>query len=66
MPKPKPKLVFYNTKERSKTLVDEDTSMHVEPRGNFTVAKNKLVYKASENPLSLTRFYKTNFICNFV
>ena len=60
-----PKLVFYNTKERSKTLVDEDTSMHVERRGNFTVAKNKLVYKASENPLSVTRFYKTNFICNF-
>ena len=33
--------------------------------GDFTVAKNKLVFKGSENPLSVSRFYKTNFICDF-
>ena len=60
-----PKLVFYNTKERLETVVDEKTSMYVERKGNFTRAKNKLVFKASENPLSATRFYKINFICNF-
>ena len=60
-----PKLVFFNTKERLETLVDEKTSMYVERVGNFTTAKNRLVFKASENPLSATRFYKTNFICNF-
>ena len=60
-----PKLVFYNTKERLETVVDEKTSMYVERKGNFTRAKNKLVFKSSENPLSATRFYKINFICNF-
>ena len=41
------------------------TSVDVERMGNFTVAKNKLVFKGSENPLSVSRFYKTNFICDF-
>ena len=60
-----PKIVFYNTKKRLKTLVDENASMYVKRLGNFTVAKNKLVFKGSENPLSVSRFYKTNFICDF-
>ena len=60
-----PEIVFYNTKERLESLVDEKTSMSVERLGNFTVAKNKLVFKGSENPLTLSRFYKTNFICDF-
>ena len=60
-----PKIVFYNTKERLKTLVDEEASMYVKRMGNFTVAKNKLVFKGSENSLSVSRFYKTNFICDF-
>ena len=60
-----PKIVFYNTKERLKTIVDVETSMGVERMGNFTVAKNKLVFKGIENPLSVSRFYKTNFICDF-
>ena len=38
----KPKVVFYNTKERLKTIVDGETSMEVERMGNFTTAKNKL------------------------
>ena len=60
-----PKVVFYNTKERLETLVDGKTSMDVERRGNFTVAKNKLVFRGSENPLLVSRFYKTKFICDF-
>ena len=60
-----PKIVFYNTKDRLKTIVDGETSMDVERMGNFKVAKNKLVFKGSENPLSVSRFYKTNFICEF-
>ena len=60
-----PKIVFYNTKERLKTLVDEEASMYVERLGNFSVAKNKLVFQGTENPLSVLRFYKTNFICDF-
>ena len=60
-----PEIVFYNTKERLESLVDEKTSMSVERLGNFTVAKNKVVFKGSENPLTLSRFYKTNFICDF-
>ena len=61
----KPKIVFYNTKDRLESIVDGKTSMDVERMGNFTVAKNKLVFKGSENPLSVSRFYKTNFICDF-
>ena len=60
-----PKIVFYNTKERLKTLVDEEASMYVQRMGNFTVAKNKLVFRGSENPLSVSRFYRTNFVCDF-
>ena len=60
-----PKIVFYNTKKRLKTIVDGETSMEVERMGNSTIAKNKLVFKGLENPLSVSRFYKTNFICNF-
>ena len=60
-----PKIVFYNTKDRLETMVDGKTSMDVERMGNFTVEKNKLVFKGSENPLSVSRFYKTNFICDF-
>ena len=46
-------------------MVDKKTSMYVDRMGNFTAAKNKLVFKGSENPLSVSRFYKTDFICNF-
>ena len=46
-------------------MVDGKTSMEVERMGNFTVAKNKLVFEGSENPLSVSRFYKTSFICDF-
>ena len=60
-----PKVIFYNTKERLETLVDGKTRMSVERIGNFTVEKNKLVFKGSENPLSVSRFYRTNFICDF-
>ena len=60
-----PKIVFYNTKERLETIVDAKTSMGVKRMGNFTVAKNKLVFKGLENPISVSRFYKTNFICDF-
>ena len=60
-----PKVVFYNTKERLESMVDGKTSMEVERMGNFTVAKNKLVFEGSENPLSVSRFYKTSFICDF-
>ena len=60
-----PKIVFYNTKKRLETKVDGKTSVDVERMGNFTVAKNKLVFKGSENPLSVSRFYETNFICDF-
>ena len=60
-----PKIVFYNTKERLETIVDAKTSMGVKRMGNFTIAKNKLVFKGLENPISVSRFYKTNFICDF-
>ena len=60
-----PKIVFYNTKERLETLVDEKSSMNVKRIGNFTALKNKLVFRGSENPLTVSRFYKTNFICDF-
>ena len=60
-----PKIIFYNTKERLKTLVDEEVNMFVTRFGNFTRAENKLIFRGAENPLSVVRFYKINFICDF-
>ena len=60
-----PNIVLYNTKDRLKSLVDEEAKMYVQRKGHFTVAKNKLVFQGSENPLSISRFYRTNFICDF-
>ena len=60
-----PQVVFYNTKERLETVVDGRTSTEEERLGNFTVAKNKLVFKGSENSLSVSLFYKLQFICDF-
>ena len=60
-----PTVVYYNTKDRVETLVDEKAKMYVERMGNFTVAKNKLVFQGSENSLSVSRFYKTSFVCDF-
>jgi hypothetical protein len=60
-----PNIVFFNTEKRLETVVDEKASMSIKRKGNFTALKNKLSFEGSENPLTITRFYKTNYICNF-
>ena len=60
-----PKLVLYNTELRFETIVDNKAIVSVKRLGNFTERKNKRLYDGTENPLSIERFYKTSFICDF-
>ena len=60
-----PKIVLYNTETRQKTIVDEDAIVSVSRKGNYTELKNRRLFEGTMNPLSLSRFYKTRYICNF-
>ena len=60
-----PKIVLYNTETRQKTMVDEDAIVSVSRKGNYTELKNMRLFEGTMNPLSLSRFYKTSYICNF-
>ena len=60
-----PKLIFHNTNLRLETLLDEKAYLSVARIGNYTAQKNRRTFDGSENPLTVSRFYKTSFICNF-
>ena len=58
-----PKLNFYNTDKRLKTILDEDTVISIKREGKFKALQNKRVYNGGENSLTSFRFYKTQFMC---
>ena len=60
-----PKLIFHNTNLRLETLLDEKAYLSVARIGNYTAQKNRRTFDGSKNPLTVSRFYKTSFICNF-
>ena len=60
-----PKIVLYNTETRKETQVDERAIVSVTRKGTYNELKNKRLFEGRENPLSMSRFYKTSYICNF-
>ena len=60
-----PRIVFYNTEVRQKNILDEDADLKVQRIGNHQDLKNRRIYMGNENPLTLSRFHKTTFLCNF-
>ena len=65
-----PELVFPNTENRLGTLVDDDSSVTVEKKGNYTRSdisdvENRQFYTGEENKITLTRFYNIRFLCYY-
>ena len=65
-----PELVFPNTENRLGTLVDDDSSITVERKGNYTRSdisdvENRQFYTGEENQITLSRFYNIRFICDY-
>ena len=65
-----PELVFPNTENQLGTLVDDDSSITVERKGNFTLSdisdvENRQFYTGEENQITLSRFYNIRFLCYY-
>ena len=64
-----PNLVFKNTADDVKTVPDNDSMILIEKRGNHKIEKSDLqetaYHEGSENPITFSRNYNQEFICNF-
>ena len=65
-----PVLIFDNTENKLSTVVDEDSTIVVNKRGNYTLStmenvENRQFFKGDENSITLSRFYNIRFICNY-
>ena len=60
-----PKLIFFNTEDRLKTVLDEWTIIGIKREGPYQSLQNKRTYKGGENTMSSSRFYNTEFVCIF-
>ena len=65
-----PELVFPNTENRLGTLVDDDSSITVVKKGNYTRSdisdvENRQFYTGEENQITLSRFYNIRFLCDY-
>ena len=65
-----PQLVFPNTENRLGTLVDDDSSITVVKKGNYTRSdisdvENRQFYTGEENKIILSRFYNIRFLCDY-
>ena len=65
-----PKLVFQNTLNEEKTVVDEESDLLVKKMGGFEFAGTEMVdesriYKGHENPLIYKRSYLKTFECQY-
>jgi hypothetical protein len=65
-----PEAVFYNTKQKLETQNDEKSFATIQRKGRLEVSpksdlKNSYIFKGSENPISITRVYDSEFICLF-
>ena len=66
-----PKLVFKNTKERKKSIVDEDAKVTVIRRSegrqsDESSPENKITYDGKDNYLLYSRYYNMVFECDFL
>jgi hypothetical protein len=65
-----PELVFYNTKDKLETLADEQAQVIITRNGSFEISsksdlQNTCIFKGSENPITVSRTYAIEFICEF-
>ena len=63
-----PIVVFQNTNEKYKTVVDEETYIQIEKIGDYTLppttnTENAKFYKGEENKILMSRYYREIFIC---
>ena len=69
-----PIILFENTNAKYTTLVDEKTDVQIKKTGHFQLSQdivtgnpftlhNAKLYKGSENPLIMERYYREKFIC---
>ena len=65
-----PELVFHNTQQKLKTLVDQESFVTITKNGNAVRSDksqlhNAYYYRGDENPLTIARVYNIDFICDF-
>ncbi|XP_023345924.1 uncharacterized protein LOC111714922 isoform X2 [Eurytemora carolleeae] len=65
-----PVLVFDNTENKVTTLVDDEASITIQKQGDYYLSgldeySNREYYRGEENPLTLSRFYNTRFLCQY-
>ena len=65
-----PKLIFDNTKYKTRTTTDKESTVSVKREGNYTPnnwddVDNVYRFKGSENPLMMRRVYKMEWICDY-
>ena len=63
-----PSVVFENTKQKVKAIVDEESLIAVERHGSGeaaddTFTENKLLYSGNENPLHYEQLANLKFVC---
>ena len=60
-----PRIIFFNTQNRLDSLLDVKTIVKVHTTGEPVLEKNLQVFEGSENPIDMSRFYRTSYTCNF-
>ena len=65
-----PELVFENTEFKPSTILDSEAHISVQKEGAFSRApesetENVQYFAGSQNPLILSRFYNTRFLCSY-
>ncbi len=65
-----PQVVFDNTKDKAESLNDQKSFVTVQKAGSFiradmTELQNSYIYKGKGNPMTITRVYSLDFLCEF-
>ncbi len=65
-----PEVVFYNTQKKLKSQNDEDAFATITRQGRYqgsprSQLENALFFKGAENPITISRVYDSEFLCDF-
>ena len=65
-----PKLIFDNTKQKTRTKTDSESVISVKREGNYTLnmledVDNIYMFQRLNNPLDMSRVYQTPWICDY-
>ncbi len=65
-----PEIVFYNTQDKVESLNDEKAFATIERVGDFEQSprrqlQSSYIFKGSENPITISRVYDSEFLCKF-